>query len=280
MFQTKLLENRTAFTASLPTRNLSSGRFIDELALEIKTENSTFNATTIASLLDLLQPITVRLFGSDIISIRGSDLYALNVLMLGFNPFSVVGSATTDSQNKIMGLRVPLWQSPRPSGQLTYTCTRVAETNADTETLTMCEWSNDKILKPKYLYYVEIPMTLAGATGFGNRKELPRVGDLLGILMFSTTIPSASVETTSSIDQLRVEIDDTRVMDFTWQDLKAGGKFGTIALMSSPADASIIDNYVFVDFRDDPITKDHKITLDINAGTASDAVRIIPVFAV
>lgn len=279
MFQTKLLENRTAMTASLPTRNLSSGRYIDKLVLELKVDATTATAITVAAMLDLLQPITIRFYGSDIVSIRGSDLYALNVLFLGFNPFAMIGASATDGQTKIFGLKVPLWQPPRPSGQLTYTATRVAVSNADTETITICEWSNDKILRNKYLYYVEIPMTLASSTGFGNRKELPMVGDLIGILMYSTTVTTNAADTTTSIDQVRVEVNDQRTMDFTWQDLK-GGHCSHLPLFSSPADVSILDNYVFMDFRKDPIPKGNKVTLDISAGTASDAIRIIPVFAV
>lgn len=280
MFQTKLLENRTAMTSSIPTRNLSSGRYIDELHLELKGSLTSVTQVTVAAMLDLLQPLTIRLYGSDVISIRGSDLYALNVLFLGYNPFSIYGTAATSDQTKIFGLRVPLWQPPRSSGQLTYTANRVAVSNAGTETITICEWSNDKILKPRYLYYVEIPMTLAAATGFGNRKELPQVGDLLGVLMWSTTVTPTSGDTTTSIDQVRVEVNDQRIMDLTWQDLKANKTIGHVPLFTSPADLSILDNYVFLDFRDDPIPKGNKITLDISAGTASDPIRLIPIFAV
>lgn len=281
MKQITQLQNRSAFTSSTDDRDLSGGRYIDEIILDYQGDMTGANSVTVANLLDIVQPFTIKLAGSPVIQIRGSDLVAFNQLVMGTSPFTIVAGSVTDDNTAVMGLRVPVHQPPRPKGSLVYRATRVAVSGIDTETLTVTEKSSDnKVWDGGYLNYIEIPMTSAGATGFGNTKDLPRVeGDLIGILFFSTTIPSATTgQATATVDQVRVLVNDRRMEDWNWETMKGDGKLGNQALWTSPADNSILDNYGFIDFRKDPIPKGNKVTLDINAQQTSSAIRIIPIY--
>ena len=275
MFNTRMIREREAFTASTELINLSSGKFIDRLTLSFKGDMTAGAAVTVATCLPLLNPVEIRRKGSTIISIQGDDLLALNAYLLHHNPKTIVAGATTNNQTKVMGLNLPLWQSPLKSGELTFRATRSAVSGVDTETLTVCEISNDKNLKPGYLHYVTLPLTTSAATGFGNILDLPQNGDLQGILFYSETIPTTTAEL-ATMQAVDIKVDGSKIMTRAWDDMKADAP--TQSLEVNPGDDTIIDNYGFIDFREDPIPKGKSVSIDINGGVASEAVRIIPIY--
>jgi hypothetical protein len=277
MFNTRLIRDRDSFTASTELINLSSGRYIDKLTLAWTVTASGANNITVSSALDLVQPVEVRRDGSTIISIRGSDLYALNQLVFGNSPLTIVSGATDNNATRIMGLNVPLWQPPTATGRLTFRVVRVAVTNGDTEDITIAEHTNDKILRNSWLHYVNLPLTTGGSTGYGNIVDLPQVGDLLGLMFYSTTIPTNSADT-ATLQSIDLNVNGKKLMTRNWHELKADSHHA--GLFASPGDATILANYGFWDLRSDPIPQSSEVQLDINAGVASEAIRIYPLYAV
>jgi len=276
----RLIKDRAGFTTDIPLTNLSSGVYIDKLTLHWKGEMTAAASVGVASLLDLVNPVEVRLFGSPIVSLRGSDLYALNDLFLGKRPITIVATAATDSHTKIMGLDVPLYQPARGPGELALLVGREAVSGVDTETISIAEIANTEKLEEAWLHYVEMPGVTAGATGYGNIVELPSPGDLLFIIFYSTTIPTTTSET-ATVQSVKVEIAGVPAVERNWHEMKADvSRGGSTGLFGSPGDTSILDNYGVIDFRKDPIPKGTDVSIDINAGVANEAYRIIPIFGV
>jgi len=280
MFQKRLVYDEEAFTASKDLEALTAGRYIHKLTVAIKGEMTAAAAVLPATFVDVIQNFEVRLLGSPVISIRGSDLWALNLLAFGKNPLTLAPGAATDNRVRIYGLDIPIQQPPRPAGALATRIGRVAVSGVDTETITVAELSSDVTIEPKYYHFVEIPFTLAAATGYGNFIDLPQPGDLHGILFYNTTIPTKTAET-PSIEKVMVIVDGARAFESSFYEMKADSVHGSgHDTGDSPADVSFIDNYLYLDFSKDPIPKASTVELDIFAGKASDAIRIIPVYLV
>jgi len=233
-----------------------------------------------ATFVDIIQDLEVRLLGSPVISIRGSDLWALNLLYFGKNPLTLAPGAATNNRVRVYGLDVPLQQAARPPGALAIQVGRVGVSGVDSETITIAELSSDVALAPKYYHYVTIPLTLAATTGYGNFVDLPQPGDLHGILFYNSTIPTKTSDT-ASVQKVMVVIDGARAYEASFHEMKADSIPGSgHDTGDSPADTSFIDNYCLLDLRKDPVPAASTVKLDINAGVASDTVRIIPIYLV
>jgi len=280
VFNKRLIWDEESFAASKDLENLTPGRYIHKLNIALTGEMTAASAVTPATFADILNPLEVRLLGSPVIYMRGSDIWAFNQLYLGKVPLTMTPSAATDSTVRIFGLEVPIQQPPRGPGELTVRAERVAVSGVDTETITVSEYSSDTALAPAYYHIVEIPYTLASSTGFGNFIDLPQVGALQAILFYSSTIPTQTAEN-ESVKEVMVVVDGRRAHHSTWDEMKADSKIGSgIGNFDSPGDASFIDNYALLDFRDDPIPPEASVRLDINAGTASDTIRVLPIYLV
>ncbi len=276
--ENRMVLNREAFTASIPHEEITANRYIDQFTLALQGDMTTGTPKTVAQMLALMSNFQVRRAGSVIIDINAEDLYAMNQLFLKHNPFASVAGIVTDDKTTIQGLRLPMWQPPANSGNLDFSITRTAVAGIDTELISVMEESSNKILKPFALQYVTQLLTTSGATGFGNIIRLPQTGDLLGILFRSATIPTTS-SNIATLQGVKLKVDGFDVGEREWFELRADG-FAYNDLLESPADASIIDNYVLWDFRKDPITIKQKAELDINAGVASSSIRAIPIYAI
>ena len=281
VFSGRQIFNRDTFTASKDLQTLSGGKYIDRLRLHWNGVNTGPNIVSVASMLDLVNPIEVRKRGSTIFRMRGSDLLGLNAHFFGEQPLTIVGTAATSDHTKIMGMDVPLWLPAAPLGEYSVVVTRAAVTNSGTETISLTEVSSDKNLTNSHLHAVDIPATTNGGTGFGNFINLPaNLGDLLGVMFYSTTIPTNTAETTT-VDSVRVLINNRLEYSANWHEMKGDSQYaGNSATWNSPATNAILDNYAVLDFRRDPIPMGNLLQLDINGGVASEAYRVIPIFAV
>jgi len=277
MFQRKLIWNRDEFTASTALENFSPGRYIDKINIHIKGEMTAAASVSAPAFAAIIDPLEVRLLGSPVVFIRGTDLWALNILYLKKNPLTIVAGAATDQHTKIMGLECPIWQPPRAIGELTIKVNRTAVSGVDTETLTVAELSSDATLEPTYFHAVEIPATTASVTGWGNFTDFPQPGDLHGVLLYSTTIPTATSEV-ATIQELMLVIDGMRAFHANWHELK--GDAPSHATFADPADATFIDNYAYIDLSKDPVPAASSVRLDVNAGVANEAYRVIPIYRV
>jgi hypothetical protein len=206
---------------------------------------------------------------------RGDDLWAFNVLHLKKNPLTVAAGAVVGNRSKIWGLEIPLKQPARTPGDLAMRVTRVAVAGVGTERLSVIEHSSDVVDPEGFYHAVEIPMVLRAATGYGNFLDLPQPGDLHGILFWNTTIPATATDT-ASVAEVAVEVNKERAYVRTFDEMHADAAYH--ATWASPAAATLLDDYCYIDLSHEPIPKDAEVRLDVNAGVASDPVRVIPIY--
>jgi hypothetical protein len=267
------LLDESSFTASSDDVIVSRPGTLDEMIISMKAEPTSATDITTAALLPLVQPFELKRNGVAFISIRGDDLYALNNYLLGLRPVAFASGATTDYNSRVMGLRIPVYLT-RGDDTLTYKITRVAVSNADTETISLMARFLEAAPAQGWLEYTTYSYTPSASGSSLRAMDVKSTGDLIGLLIYGTTIPLTSADTTT-VDKLQLRLDGEITHEATWQTLRAPTESGSVADATVPE--GILDNYVFWDFRKEPIPAGKRIEVYVNAGD-TNAVRMIPIF--
>ena len=274
------LRNRGVFTASIEEQLLAvrAGTYIDHFALELSADLTAATTTAIETFLSLLNPFQFKVNGDVRFSLRGRDLYALNALYLGRTPGFFEGAAGED--DKVFGLRIPIWYTVAERDSISWLATRVAIVNVSGEDISVAYTTKEGVQRRGYYHIVELTGTSPATTGVARAVDfLPRVGILQGLLFFSTSIPTATADTIT-LDEIRLYRNDVLDVVATWQDLGAEPMF-TGNLGTASAFVDILANYRWLDLGDDPWDlRADRVAVDIDFQVASEAFRIIPVYLV
>lgn len=274
---TRMIFNEDTYTADTSLKNLTQGKYIHDLIISLQGEATAATAVEGEDLLTLLNRIDVMKNGSPIVQVRGFDLLALNALLGIGRPWMYDSSAATDDEAKLMGLKIPLSLPAGTIGDYTVKFDYAALSGCDTTKLSVAEVTSDTELETGYFHMVEIPIVTASATGYGNTIDLPQPGELIGILFYNNDPPQAGNED-STIQELRVKVDGVQQMETSWDLMKQDFDLAiTDAQVSSIA---IRDSYALLDLRNDPISKDKEVKIDINSGVASQSIRVIPIYRI
>jgi len=271
------LRNRAGFTGSIEEQLLAvrPGTYLDRFSIEYSGDDAVA-VVPIETFLNLLNPFQFKVNGDVRVSIRGRDLYALNALYLSKTPGAFEGAIGED--DKVYGMQVPLWYTVQPNDSISWLATRVAVTNISGEDISIAYTTLEGVRRPGPYHIVELTGTTPATLGVARAIDfLPRVGRLQGLLLFSTTVPTATADTTG-LDEIRLYRND--VLDFvaTWQDLAADYRF-TGNLITASAFVDILANYRWLDLSEDPwdLVTD-RVAVDFDFGVVSEAFRIIPVY--
>ncbi len=264
-----------AFTASLAERELiTKAAYLHSFYIGLKADTATAAVTAVTAL-GILNPFVFKVGQETRIQLRGLDLVALDLFLhgsiaMGFN------ADTTNDDFKIRGIRVPVYEKIDPKQTYSWSATYATQTNVSGEVLELAaDWS-DKVLSPNPLIAVEQPFTTAAATGRTNLSiVLPRMGDLIGLILFNTNNPT-NVADASSVQRLQLYMNGNRGSQYNigTRGWVKGFAMQNQALLNIP----VLDQYSFIDLRDDPIdAKANEIGIEVDVEDASDACRIIPV---
>lgn len=264
-----------AFTASLNERELvPKGKYLHELYIGLGHASSTAPVTMPTSL-DLLQPFVFKAGATTRIQLRGRDLLALNIWLDGSTPTYFAANATSDNF-AMMGLRVPIWETIDPNTTYAWSATRVAQTNASSETLELASRWNDSAINNKPLYAIEQPFTTAGATGRTQLNiQIPSIGTLLGFMVYNAT-DVTNTSNTSGVQRVQLYLNGQRYSQYN------RGTRGFAKYFSQDNQEALLQqvysNYMFVDLRDAPLdAKANQIGVEIDVESTSVGARLIPI---
>ncbi len=272
-----------SFAASiqnLPVTPQPGENYLESLLLSFKADDATA-VVSLAAFLDLVNPLQFNA-GAPLTQIRGRDAFALSTAWYGIVPRYREGAIGED--DKVAGIKVPVWAKTKPAEAWSFFITRVAVTNLSGEVLRLTGDFLEKAPNTGRLDIRQIPVTTPAALGITQLvPKLPKTGRLLGLLVFSTSVPSFTVDT-ASIERLFIDGAKTRYCDLHWQDLSAGLLYRPDSLASAGTQSPgvvALDNYGFADFRDDPIDLvAEDIAINADVGVVSEAVRLLPIIEV
>lgn len=265
-----------SFTASIAERELVvKGKYLDSFTIGLKADTSTA-PVDMGTFLDLINPFVFKAGQETRIQLRGRDLVALNMFLFGSVPLYFAADTTSDDA-KIAGIKVPVYENIDGNMTYSFSITRVGQTNVSGEVLELAARWSDKTLSEGPLVAVEQPFTTAGATGRTNLNIiLPKVGNLIGLILWSNTMPTNTADT-AGVQRLQLYLNGIRHSQYnvnTTGFIKGFAQENQAALMQE-----VYANYRFIDLREDPIdAKANEINVEVDVESTSDAARLIPVF--
>ena len=269
---------------------------------------------TLANLLAALTAVEVTFKGTSIVNLSLADLYRMTAALWGRVPIT---SRLADPINSSISITVPIPFSRVPywmreafpasrSGDLKLKLTPassfvniVTPLTVQVEQIELLDATPERFIK--YTTFAKTPT----ATG-DHDVDLPLGNNILGVLLFGTTVPTGTVFT-ASIDQVKLLIDNVEnyYSQANWESLHNDfmirvvpewdlstelHRLATAAVYAaddiSQGPASVVrvhDNYAYLDF--DPLKDGSylletegrgKVHLRLTAGVA-DAIRVLPV---
>ncbi len=268
-----------AFTASTADLTLPFSGYLDQATVSLRG-TSAVAAVLASTLADLLQPLEIKLNNTAVISARGRDLFALSNLWLGQNPIAKDAVAAT-GQPKIHGISVPVWGQPK-HGTWSIRGNRVAQTNLSSEVWSVDGEVYDKVLHDGYLNILSVFFTPpSSGAAFNTAADLQLGGDLLGLLFFSTTVPTDTADTISC-RSVQLYRGGTLYWQQNWKDLQSPDNPGAYPQTDSASNVlgagytAFLQNFAWYDTTDDPIPKGERVVIKIQSDDTS-AIRILPV---
>lgn len=214
-------ESDGTVTIDLPTHPIS------HIVYTVKVLNAGSNTkATLAQILGGIEKVEVLFKGSAVISLSGADLYALNCVLFGKEPWQE-NVINTDNATRMLTLIIPfgtamydakrcLFATKKGELQLKLTLD-VADTGYDgmisqIETVELLEASADEHIKVT---------TLNKTASSGDFDvDLPIGNKYLGILLYSTTVPTTTSWTTT-IDKIKLMVDNIQYgyAETNWESL-------------------------------------------------------------
>ena len=278
--KTYMVRDNDAFAASTDLLDASTGLSIRELTIGLKAQQVAAAIIPENVAADILNPVEVRLNGSPIVSIRGSDLIALNMLAFHESPYVFRSAAVIGNRTRLHGVKLHLNQPPREKGKLAYQFNFAAGANCGTITLTAAEIGTDEAPVGGFYHMVEVPHTLPAALGYGVKTSFAMPGDLLGVLIWNTTIEAAAADT-QSCQSIKLFVGKDEVLERTASELYEDGSNSRDNTVSTAVTtASWLDNYMWLNLMENPIPMAADAQWQINAGVAGNPIRLIPLYRV
>jgi len=239
-FQSTVIDEFTPSADGTKEENLGI-RPISHLYINIKClNNGTNTKATLAQILGALESVEILAGGKSIVSLNGADLYALNCVLLGHEPWQE-NVINTDNAVRHLTLVVPFGRRlfdpaeclpARPKGEyvvkLQYD---IADTGYDGLILHVEQVELPGASPEAYLKYTTKTDT-PSATGWQD-LDLPTGNKYVGILLWGTTIPSGTSWTTT-LDEVTLLADNSEVYirEASWETLH-----GALINRLSPANA-------------------------------------------
>lgn len=275
-----ILGPNATFTANLlpTTVSICKSKYVEYFIIAMDNLQNTATPPTIIASLGNLNPINIKVGGTPEIFARMVDMYALNVLWLAHNPMTAI-SAGDNQQVYISGLIIPAWFPPT-SAEVTIEGTFVAVANGDTTQLSIGYHALDGIPRNYSLHYTEFTRNTVGtgsSSGDNWIHEFTALGDITGILFFSTSIPGGAVTINlGTLNELYIKVNGIQKLHKDWVDMSNMNLTRGTAyhdLLASPGDISILDNYRFLSFEREPIPQGSKVELKVMAGVTAEEIR-------
>jgi len=185
------------------------------------------NLTTNAEILAAVESIRVLHRGSSVISISQADMWALSAILLGRG--GIRGNHITDDNSpQFITMMIPFGRVPfnpdecfpaTRSGelqlQITYAASFTGFDNVEIQAETV------ELLGAKPVQYLKCTSLSLTPTVGDNDLDLPIGNDLVGIMLFSTTVPTL-ISPTASANQVKVLIDNVEkyYSQANWESLR------------------------------------------------------------
>jgi len=266
--RSRVIWNRAAFTADTREEPISEDAILGlEFGFDCLQNGAT--APTLAQLISAVGNVIVRHGGDTKIEIDFPDLVALNMLWLGRYPQHVLPGGDNEV-GFISGVFCPI-ERARAGRSMGVQVLYDGHATIDTEKLTGA-----------VLYgltgkgrAISIATKIATASTTFQEINLDRVGaKLIGLLLYSTTIPSTS-DANCSQAEVKLLVGGHGYGHYHWWGIPPSPVSGPI---DDTALGAEMDNYRSISFEADPVPADN-LKLHTKSIGATDAIKVIAIYS-
>ena len=221
MKKTKLLKNRATYTASTESIEVVAQN-LRNIRIGYDHLGTGTTAVTLATLIAHSSAIKITVGGNIETLIRHDDLFALNYILHDIMPDLIPQKPfyllTTTVDNTVGFIKTILPIGLTTDKKVYINMDYAAVTNADTSVITLEAEHGDKPFpsKPLALRYISGNVT----TSFVEYDISVAGKRLIGLLLFSTTIP-ASTTFDATLDEVKLLVDREEKCHFKWACLDA-----------------------------------------------------------
>ena len=286
------------FAANIGPLNLTAGVPVAEIYMGMhgRLTLAAGAGLTLATCLDEIDEVTITRRGETIVSIEnGQDLFALELAPWFDHNIKYTTGASSSHYFYVKGLALPCNYPVGVSGEFQLTVENAANANTATEVMSIAEgqgfyraneFGMGEDLLSKHFHIVKRLFTPAG-TGWNSGLDIGTEGDLVGILVWSTTEEGKTVAKTSmSLYEVKLEIGGETVLQCDPLTLpcregaRTSGQSSATFQTEQIAEGAILDQYFYIDFARQPWDcRGKTVVFSTNAGTA-DAIRVYPIYLV
>jgi len=271
MKRAKLLKNQASFTASTESIKVVAQN-IKALRIAWNALENGVTANTLANTIAFSSAIKLVVGGEVETLIRSDDLFTLNYILhdLGFieeKPYYLLGTGT-DNTLTYLKLILPVLLSTDKEVLVSLDYTAV--TSVDTNLLTLQADYGDRPFPSKPIAFRYVTMNTATSFTEGDISVAGR--KLIGLLIYSTTLTEV---TTPDVSCAEIKL-------LVKRDEKYHGHWYALDAVEVDVEdtvlEAVLDNYRYIDMKDDPIPADDLKVAIKSMASATDAVRLIGVY--
>lgn len=284
------------FTANYGPINLTAGVPDAELYFGLYGQK-VLTATTLASVLDIMDEIIVTRRGETIIDFEnGEDLLAMTLAPWFDHTLKYTTRGTSAHYSYMKGLCLPCNFPPGAAGEFQLQVLYAAAAGITTPYLSVAEgqgWFENNVfglgdLTKNHHFHIVKRLYTPAATGWNNGFDIGTEGTLVGLLMWQTAEEGKNVAK-AAVDllEMRLEIGGEDViradcLTIPGREGRQRGQSNDTLLTTTLDDlALILDQYVYFDFARQPWDcKGKSVVLYTNAGTGHTAIRAYPIYLV
>ena len=280
--------------ANIGPLNLTAGVPIAELFFGIHARCilAAGAGENIAHILIQMDEITVTRAGQTIVSIEnGQDLFALIKAPWNDQAPDVCDGVSSSHYVYLKGLTLPCSYPSGAAGEFQLTVENALDASTGSEVLSIAEgqglyaanYFGQSLCTNKLFHIVKRLYTPAG-TSNNEGINIGTEGTLIGLLLWQTTEQGKTVAKTSIslYKDIELVIGGESVIDadcLTGQGTQ-GTTYGCESNTNVSFPSSILDEYVYIDFRRQPWDcRGKSVVFKYNGGTA-DAIRVYPIYMI
>jgi len=269
----KLLKNLASYSASTESIKANAQNIVALRICYDCLENTT-TAPTLANLIAHSSAVKMTVGGEVETLIRHDDLFVLNYVLMYImpecvpqQPYYLLGTGTDNTQTYLRTvLPIKLTTDKEVLFNLDYT--GVASTDTPLFVLEIVYGDKPFPNKPVALRYI----TMNTATSFTEGDISVAGKKLIGLLVYSTTITEVTTPD-ASCSELKLLVKREEKLHTSWLTMDTP----QVDVEDTVLEA-IIDNYRYLDLKDDPMPADDLKVAIKSRASATDAVRLIGVY--
>jgi len=270
MIKKRLFYDKVTFTADTDDITIIQPRYIEGFNISFNCLQNGASAPTLSDVASVISKVQVKLTGKIVTELSATDILAYNTLIE--NRSIKYTLPTADNENAyIEGMMLPLKLAPGEH-VLSVRFLHNSVATIDTEKLSFSTLEADESLSERHIEIPSFNFTPPSTGAFNTALDSSFTGDVIGFLLYSTTIPTRTSDT-ATIRKVRIKAGGDIIYEDNWGNMSAQSHYPEESTLRS-----LLDNYVYLDFSKAPIPAGTRIEIEVYSDD-TNTIKIMPIIS-